>query len=64
MGKYIIYQLDGAGRIRGAKWIDAMGDRFALDAARAFAGSGGSEVWQLDRRVGRVSSQPAARASR
>jgi hypothetical protein len=64
MGKYIVYRLDGAGKIRNAAWVDALSDLFALEAARALAGLGGSEVWQLDRRVGRVPGQPAARVSR
>jgi hypothetical protein len=59
MGKYIVYRLDGVGRIRGAEWMEALNDRFALDGARALSGSGGCEVWQLDRRVGRV--QPRSR---
>lgn len=63
MGKYIVYQLDGAGKIRGAKWIDALNDYFALEAGRALAGSGGSEVWQLNRRVGRTCDRTPLRAS-
>jgi len=56
MGKYIVYRLDGVGKIRGAQWLDAINDRFALEGARALSGPCGSEVWQLDRRVGRVRS--------
>lgn len=54
MGKYIVYRLDGVGKIRGAEWLDAINDRFALEGARTLAGPCGCEVWQLDRRVGRV----------
>ena len=59
MGKYIVYRLDGAGRIRGAEWMDALNDRFALEGARTMTGAHGCEVWQLDRCVGRV--QPRCR---
>jgi hypothetical protein len=54
MGTYIVYRLDGVGKIRGAEWIDALDDRFALEGAKALAGPGGCEVWQRSRRVGRV----------
>jgi hypothetical protein len=56
MGKYIVYRLDGVGKIRGAEWLDAINDRFALEGARNLAGPCGCEVWQLKRRVGRVRS--------
>lgn len=55
MGKYIVYRLDGVGRIRGAEWLDALDDRFALRGAQAIAGPSGCEVWQLARKIGRVS---------
>jgi hypothetical protein len=58
MGTYRIYRLDGAGRIRGAEWLDALDDRFALEGARALADGGGCpggyEVWQRERLVGKV----------
>lgn len=54
MRKYIVYRLDGLGKIRGAKWLDALDDHFALEGARALSGPGGCEVWQLSRKVGRV----------
>lgn len=59
MGKYRVYRLDGLGRISGVEWLDAIDDRFALVGARAIAAAGGCEVWQLDRKIGRVS--PVAR---
>jgi hypothetical protein len=59
MGKYTVYRLDGVGKIRGVEWVDALDDRYALEGARAIAGPCGCEVWQLDRRVGRV--QPRSR---
>jgi len=55
MGKYRVYRLDGVGKIRGVEWLDALDDRFALQGARAIAEIGGCEVWQLDRKIGRVS---------
>jgi len=55
MGKYRVYRLDGVGKIRGVEWLDALDDRFALQGARAIAETGGCEVWQLDRKIGRVS---------
>ena len=59
MGKYRVYRLDGLGRIRGAEWLDALNDRYALEGARAIAEEGECEVWQLGRIVGRVSPQSA-----
>ena len=56
MGMYIVYRLDGTGRIRGAEWLDALSDRYALEGARAIAGQGACEVWERDRRIGRVHS--------
>jgi hypothetical protein len=61
MGKYRVYRLDGVGKIRGVELLDALDDRFALQGARAIAEPGypgGCEVWQLARKIGRVSSQP------
>ena len=59
MGTYRVYRLDGLGKIRGVEWLHALDDYFALEGARAIADGGGCpggiEVWQLDRKVGRVS---------
>jgi hypothetical protein len=55
MAKYRLYRLDGTGRISGAEWLDALNDRFALQAAQALANGASCEVWQRDRRVGRLS---------
>ncbi|NUR44644.1 MAG: hypothetical protein HOP91_00590 [Sphingomonas sp.] len=57
MGKYRVYRLDGVGKIRSVEWLDALDDRFALEGARAIAEAGGCEVWQLNRKVGRVSPE-------
>jgi hypothetical protein len=54
MGKYRVYRLDGTGRIRGVETLDALDDSFALEGARAIADVCGCEVWQLDRKIGRV----------
>jgi hypothetical protein len=54
MGKYTVYRLDGIGKIRGVEWLDALDDRYALEGARAIAEAGGCEVWQRDRKIGRV----------
>jgi hypothetical protein len=58
MGKYTVYRLDGAGKIRAVEWLDALDDRYALEGARAIAETGGCEVWQLDRKIGRVTAIP------
>jgi hypothetical protein len=55
MGKYIVYRLDGVGKIHGVEWLEAVDDRYALEGARAISGPGGCEVWQLNRKIGRVS---------
>jgi hypothetical protein len=60
MASYIVYRLDGVGKIQGAEWVDAISDRFALEAARALAGPGGCEVWQRDRQIGRVGLHSSA----
>jgi len=59
MGKYNVYRLDGIAKIHVAEWLDALDDRYALEDARAIAGPGGCEVWQLNRKIGRVSLKPS-----
>ena len=49
--KYIVYILDGIGRIQGAKWIAAADDADALVQARRVAGASRCELWQRTRRV-------------
>jgi hypothetical protein len=51
---YIVYILDGAGKIRGAEWIAASGDDDALEQIRSLRLATECELWQRDRRVGRV----------
>jgi len=54
MAKYIVYCLNEAGHFRRAEWVDADSDEEALAAARALDLPHGCEVWERDRRVGRV----------
>jgi hypothetical protein len=56
---YIVYLLDAAGKIRSSDWIAAWGDEEALAQVRAFRLGSECELWQRDRRVGRV---PAVRS--
>ena len=58
MGTYRVYRLDGLGKIRAVETLHALDDRFALEGARAIADPGGCEVWQLNRKVGRVAKVP------
>ncbi len=48
---YIVYILDGTGRIKGAEWILATGDAEALAQARRLAHSSPCELWQRARKV-------------
>jgi hypothetical protein len=56
---YIVYILDGTGKIRGAEWIAAASDADALTQARRLARSSPCELWQRARRVGRLPATPA-----
>lgn len=51
---YIVYILDGTGRIRGAEWIAAAGDAEALRVARRLASASPCELWQRARKVARI----------
>ena len=53
---YIVYLLDGVGKIRGAEWIAADDDAEALAQARRRALSTPCELWQRNRRVARLPS--------
>ena len=48
---YIVYILDGVGRIQGAQWIAAADDADALAQARRVARGSRCELWQRTRRV-------------
>ena len=54
MPNYIVYRLNEAGGIRGAEWISASNDADALLLARAMLPGVDCEVWQRNRRIGRV----------
>jgi hypothetical protein len=58
VAKYIIYCFNEAGRIWRSEWIDAAGDEDALARARALKLPHGCEVWERDRRVGKVDPLP------
>ena len=51
---YIVYLLDGVGRIRGAEWIAAADDSEALAQARLRALATPCELWQRNRKVARL----------
>ena len=51
---YIVYILDGLGKIRGAEWIAARDDADALAQARRVAAGSRCELWQRTRRVGNL----------
>ena len=57
---YIVYILDGAGKIRSSEWIAAVDDDHALEMIRILKLSTDCEVWQRDRRVGRIGASPTA----
>jgi len=48
---YIVYILDGVGRIQGAEWIAACDDADALTQAQRIAGGSRCELWQRTRRI-------------
>jgi len=50
---YRLYRLDGAGRISGAEWIEAVNDEDARSKARSQLSSGGYELWERHRLVER-----------
>ena len=50
---YRLYRLDGAGRITGAEWIEAVDDDEARARARSECASGRFELWERYRLVER-----------
>jgi hypothetical protein len=54
MPTYRAYLINGDNRVTSCKPIDADTDAEALTAARLFAESCDVEVWDLDRKVGRL----------
>ena len=55
---YIVYVLDGDGKIRGAEWIAAVSDDHALAQVRALGSATPCELWQRDRRIASVPPRP------
>ena len=51
---YRLYQLDGAGKIMSAEWIDAADDAAAERMACDGSPKGTCEVWQRNRLVARI----------
>jgi len=51
---YIVYILDGVGRITGAEWIAASDDEEAMAHARRLSCSVRCELWQRSRRIARL----------
>jgi hypothetical protein len=51
---YIVYLLDGVGKIRGSEWIAAISDEHALALVRALGSATACELWQRDRRIAQV----------
>jgi hypothetical protein len=51
---YIVYILDGVGKIRGAEWIAACDDADALAQARRLKLSTQCELWQRTRKISRL----------
>jgi hypothetical protein len=51
---YTVYVLGPDGKVRRAEWIAAASDADALAAVRALDCASECELWQRNRRVGRV----------
>ncbi len=58
MAAYRLYHIDGGGRFSAAEWIEAESDEAAMDAARALNKSIAGELWQGQRFIGRLGSDP------
>ena len=54
---YRLYQLDGAGSITAAEWLEAADDDEACRKARAQYPSGRYELWERYRLVERVTGE-------
>jgi hypothetical protein len=52
--EYQIYSIDPEGRITGNRIIEALSDEEAIFAVRSMQRQFNTEVWQHDRRIGRV----------
>ena len=56
MAGYRHYQLDGAGNISQATWLDAENDEEAIRQVRELQLRFPSEIWKGNRLIGRVDS--------
>lgn len=54
MPTYRAYLIDGSDRVSSYRAIDAETDADAMAAARQFVDGCDVEVWQLDRKIGRL----------
>ena len=54
MPTYRAYLIDGDDRVSSFRPVDADTDAEALKAARQFVDACDVEVWQLDRKIGRI----------
>ena len=55
---YIVYLLDGDGRIRSSEWIAASSDADAIALARAIRHPFGCELWQRKRKIAQLTVLP------
>ena len=58
MAGYRHYQLDGAGNINHATWLDAVDDEEAIRRVREQKLRFPSEIWKGNRLIGRVDIAP------
>jgi hypothetical protein len=58
MATYVLYCLDGLGKITRSDPLEAEDDADALEKARALGHPHQCEIWLRDRRVGRVPATP------
>jgi hypothetical protein len=56
---YRIYSIDEKGSVIGDRTIEAASDEEAVFAARSMQRPHPTEVWHLDRRIGRVAGRTA-----
>jgi hypothetical protein len=58
MASYRLYGLDGVSKVASGEWIEAEGDREAIEAARNRFDGGHCEIWQGPRLVARLQRTP------
>jgi hypothetical protein len=59
---YRVYIVGGDERFIGVREIDARDDNAALRKARRYAAERDVEVWQRDRRIGRIASNERSKS--